>query len=128
MLLFGYATVVQFNDPDAPFWTVLYLFPCLLALSLTLKYVPSRTLLISGTILYGAYFFWSLIELISPGITGIFPHTGADPGMMGGARYTFANEELRETVGVFIAFGWIASVLFVKAGRNIKSGTKASGI
>ena len=97
MLLFA---AVQYNDPDAPLWMVLYLVPGAWALMAAFR-LPS-TASRDGSVL-----LWASLAVYLYAVVFFWPQT---PGFWRKDVW-WTNEEAREAMGLMIAFAVLLCVL-----------------
>lgn len=97
MVLFA---AVQYNDPDAPLWIVMYLVPAAWAFMAAFR--PASTTSRDGTVL-----LWVSLAVYFLAVVFFWPQT---PGFWRKDVW-WLDEQAREGMGVMIAFAVLLSVL-----------------
>ena len=100
LLMLAFAAV-QYNDPDAPLWIVLYMVPCVWAFMAAFRTAKVRAPA-------GRRWLWASVVAGCAAMIYYWPET---PGFWRKDIW-WNDEEAREGMGVMIAFGVLLVVLF----------------
>lgn len=115
LVLFVWAAIVQYNDPDPVLWTSIYGVAVLCCVLYMVDRLPVRlTALLSGAYALGALY---LLLRITVGPLPFLDETGNE--MMG------MMEESREMLGLWIAAAWIGFLAWWTHRRTAAQRSKA---